>query len=152
MKKLSLLLAGIVLTSLLVIALKETSKTPIFNERTADSSDAQLFYNEGLKEEGQENWSAALTYFQKATVKNPDNADAWSEVGYCYSSLGRHQDAIEAYKQAIRIKPDLAGAHYNLGLVYLLIIGDKGSALEEYKILKTLDAELANKLFNLIYK
>jgi len=29
-------------------------------------------------------------------------------------------------------------------------IGDKGSALEEYKILKTLDAEQANKLFNLI--
>jgi hypothetical protein len=31
-------------------------------------------------------------------------------------------------------------------------IGDKGSALEEYKILKTLDAELANKLFSFIYK
>lgn len=30
--------------------------------------------------------------------------------------------------------------------------GVKGSAIEEYKILKTLDAELANKLFNLIYK
>jgi hypothetical protein len=42
-------------------------------------------------------------------------------------------------------------AHYNLGLAYL-ITGDKGSALEEYKILKTLNAELANKLFNLINK
>jgi hypothetical protein len=30
--------------------------------------------------------------------------------------------------------------------------GDYGSAIEEYKILKTLDAEQANKLFNLIYK
>jgi hypothetical protein len=29
---------------------------------------------------------------------------------------------------------------------------DKGPALEEYKILKTLDAEKANKLFKLIYK
>jgi hypothetical protein len=33
-----------------------------------------------------------------------------------------------------------------------LQVGDKGSALEEYKILKTLDTEKANKLFNLIYK
>jgi hypothetical protein len=29
--------------------------------------------------------------------------------------------------------------------------GDKGSALEEYKILKTLDVDKANELFNLIY-
>jgi len=32
------------------------------------------------------------------------------------------------------------------------MLGDKGSALDEYKILKTLDAKLANDLFNLIYK
>jgi len=61
------------------------------------------------------------------------------------------KEAIESYKQAIRIKPDYAKAHYNLGVTYL-VIGDKGSALDEYKILKTLDAEQANKLFNLIYK
>jgi len=29
---------------------------------------------------------------------------------------------------------------------------DRGSALEEYNILKKLDAERANKLFNLFYK
>ncbi len=41
-------------------------------------------------------------------------------------------------------------AHCNLGITYLAA-GDKSSALEEYKILKTLDAKLANKLFNLIH-
>jgi len=39
-------------------------------------------------------------------------------------------------------------AHFNLGASYL-INGDKGSALEEYKILKTLDVDKANELFNL---
>jgi len=38
-----------------------------------------------------------------------------------------------------------------LGLAYI-IIGDKGSALDEYKILKEIDKELANKLFNAIYQ
>jgi hypothetical protein len=33
-----------------------------------------------------------------------------------------------------------------------LRLGDKGSAIEEYKILKGLDKELANRLFNLIYE
>jgi len=76
-------------------------------------------------------------------------ADAHYNLGVAYVNLGRHQEAIDAYKQAIRITPDDAGAHSLLGVAYVTI-GDKGSALEEYKILKTLDAELANKLFNLI--
>ena len=49
------------------------------------------------------------------------------------------------------IKPDFARAHYNLGLLYFLV-GNKGSALEEYGVLKTLDHDLANQLFNKIYK
>ena len=40
-------------------------------------------------------------------------------------------------------------AHYGLGLVYLMI-DDKDSALEEYKILKDLDKDLASKLLKLI--
>jgi hypothetical protein len=45
----------------------------------------------------------------------------------------------------------MAEAHYNLGVSYLKI-ANRGFALEQYKILKELDAELAEKLFGLIYK
>ena len=62
----------------------------------------------------------------------------------------KYQKAIESYKQAIRIDPDHRNAHYNLGLAYLSL-NDRDSALEQYKILKKLDTEKANKLFNLIY-
>lgn len=58
---------------------------------------------------------------------------------------------MEACKQAIRIKPDYAEAHLGLGAIYLLL-NDSGSALEEYKILKNLDPQSADKLFNSIYK
>jgi len=68
-----------------------------------------------------------------------------------YVNLGRYTEAVEAYKQAIRLKPDLAMVHYNLGVAYLHV-GDKSSAFEVYKILKELDKDLSNKLFNLIYK
>ncbi len=54
-------------------------------------------------------------------------------------------------KQAIRIRPDFAEAHYNLGYTYILL-NDRDFALEQYKILKSLDSERANKLFNLIYE
>ena len=54
------------------------------------------------------------------------------------------EDEIESYKQAIRIKPDDADAHYNLCVAYASL-NDKASALEQYKILKSLDSTLAKK-------
>ena len=56
-----------------------------------------------------------------------------------------------SFKQAIKINPDFADAHYNLGAAYLLL-NDRGSALEQYKILKNFDSEKANELFNIIYE
>jgi tetratricopeptide (TPR) repeat protein len=60
-----------------------------------------------------------------------------------------YREAIESFKQAIRIKPDDVDAHYGLGLAYLSL-SDKTSALDEYKILKDLDSQMAEELFNLI--
>jgi tetratricopeptide (TPR) repeat protein len=118
-----------------IIALKETSKTTLsesYASLTIDANDAQSFYDKGLIELWQENWSAALTYFQKAKETNPQDANVWFYLGYCYDSLGRYEDSIEAYKQATRIKPDDALAHCNLGLAY----GNLGrwqEAIEAYK-------------------
>lgn len=96
-------------------------------------------------------YQEAIAAFKQAIRIKPDLAVAHYNLGVAYGSVGWYQDEIAAYKQAIRIKPKDAEAHNNLGLVYL-IIGDKGSALDEYKILKELDKDLANKLFNVIYK
>lgn len=94
----------------------------------------------------------AIDAYKQAIRIEPDLAEAHYNLGVNYGKLGRNQDEIVAYQQAIRIKSDFAKAHYNLGVVYLQEVGNKGSALEEYKLLKTLDTELANKLWNLIYK
>ena len=63
---------------------------------------------------------------------------------------GKHEEAIESYRQAIRIDPDYANAHSNLGKAYL-DLNRKSYALDQYKILKELDSELANELFDEIY-
>ncbi len=72
-------------------------------------------------------------------------------LGVAYVKLARYAEAAEAFKQTIKISPDFAGAHYDLGTTYLKL-DDTSSALKEYKILKDLDAEKANQLFNLIYR
>jgi len=95
-------------------------------------------------------YSKAIEAYKQTIRINPDDAIAYCNLGFAYDQLGFHEDAREAYIQAIRIDPDYAEAHYSLGVAYLLI-KDRDSALNEYKILKELDINLANELFDLIY-
>jgi tetratricopeptide (TPR) repeat protein len=85
------------------------------------------------------------------SIGDRDYVKSHFNLGVVYNKSGMYKEAIESYKQAIRIEPDEVKAHLNLGLVYF-ILNDRGSALEQYKILKSLDSELANKLFNSIYE
>ena len=96
-------------------------------------------------------YKEAVEAIKQAIRIKPDFAEAYASLGLAYTGLRRASEAIDAYKQAIRIKPDYSDAYYLLGQIYL-ITGDKGSALDQYKILKNLDNDLANQLFNLIYK
>jgi len=86
----------------------------------------------------------------KLAIKiKPEFAEAYSTLGAAYISQGRWMEAIESLKQAVRIKPDYTQAHYNLGLAYLRTSNEK-AALEQYEILKTLDAKKANSLLNMM--
>jgi Tfp pilus assembly protein PilF len=63
--------------------------------------------------------------------------------------LGWDKVGLQALEKAIQIKPKYAQAHYALGLSYLKL-GDKNSALKEFRILKTLDQNLADELIRMI--
>jgi S1-C subfamily serine protease/Tfp pilus assembly protein PilF len=95
-------------------------------------------------------YSDAIEAYKQAIRIDPDYADAYCNLGVAYGQLGLYKDAVEAFKQAIRIDPDDTDAHGGLGLTYHLI-GNNNSALNEYKILKGLDINKANKLFDIIY-
>ena len=92
----------------------------------------------------------AIEAFKQAIHIDPNDADAQFYLGHSYCLFGLYKEAIETLKQAIRIDPDYIKAHLVLGLTYS-IIGDISSALNEYKILKELDIDKANELFDLIY-
>jgi len=93
-----------------------------------------------------------LPYLEIAIKTDISSLKAWVyfNIGFWYDKLETYTKAIEAYIQVIHINPDYAEAHYSLGVAYFLI-KDRNSALNEYKILRELDIDLANKLFDLIY-
>ena len=98
-----------------------------------------------------ENWEEALTYFKKTIELTPTSAQGYLGLGITYNILGFNDRAMEALKQAVLINPRFAQAHHALALCYLRN-GDQASALEEYKILRDLDSDLADQLILLINK
>jgi tetratricopeptide (TPR) repeat protein len=61
---------------------------------------------------------------------------------------GLYDEAIEAYKKAIKMKPDWALAHNNLGLAYSKY-NQKDLAIEEYNEAIRLDPHLGEAYYNL---
>jgi Flp pilus assembly protein TadD len=63
-------------------------------------------------------WPEMLAWCFKWTKCEPENAEAWFRLGWIYDELNRYEDAIGAYRQALRINPEHADAWSNLGVTY----------------------------------
>ena len=93
----------------------------------------------------------AVKAYQEAVARNPGDAEARTSLAAVLRKMGKTEEARRELLEAIRAEPKYAPAHYHLGRL-LLDEGNRGAALEEYKVLKELDADRANKLFDLVYK
>ncbi len=63
-------------------------------------------------------WQGMLDWCLKWAKSKHEKDYAWYCLGNAYGSLERYNDAIDAYRQAIRIVPEFDSAWYNLGLTY----------------------------------
>jgi tetratricopeptide (TPR) repeat protein len=56
---------------------------------------------------------------KNAIVANdPLDFKSYFELGRAYLALGRHVEEVRAYKEALRLNPKYAQAHYNLSMAY----------------------------------
>ncbi|MCK6481058.1 MAG: tetratricopeptide repeat protein [Planctomycetes bacterium] len=115
---------------------------PRFSQARANL--AYAYAKKGMHEE-------SVKTFEEALARDDGDADARANFGALLWKLKRVDEAKNAFLDAIRVEPKHAPAHYQLGLL-LLEKGDRGGALEEYKVLKTLDGEKAEALFSKIYR
>jgi tetratricopeptide (TPR) repeat protein len=58
----------------------------------------------------------AIQTYSQAVALDPINPNLRIALGGVYYALGRFDEAIQVFQLAVLAKPDLANAHYNLGL------------------------------------
>ncbi len=120
--------AGIALLDQERKARDEMQKTP------ADQRDAAKVKVVDLSNQAATEFTAA----QKATTEKDTNQHIiWAKLGETYDVAGRNDDAINAYQQAINIKPDVPGYYNNLGNVEA-----RAGKIDEAKAAYTKSAEL----------
>jgi tetratricopeptide (TPR) repeat protein len=110
-------------------------------------NNVRVRYNLGFSYNDLSRFEEAATHLRAAVQLKPEAYDAHCELGFAYYKLGRLPMAGEELRTSIRLKNDYALAHYYMGLVHIAQKNKQG-AQSEYAILRSLDRDLAQKLFD----
>ena len=72
-------------------------------------------------------YEVAITYFTAVTKAEPDNAEAYNQLGYINRRLQNFPEAFAYYRKALELDPQHTGAHHYIGEAYLEV-GDLANA------------------------
>ena len=61
----------------------------------------------------------AIALYRKATAINPENPDAWLNLGSAYLRQKRYDLALENFEKALTLNKKIALAYSNIGVVYM---------------------------------
>jgi tetratricopeptide (TPR) repeat protein len=73
---------------------------------------------DALQLQGQGDWSKAETVWRALIEANPQDDRYWGSLGACLAHQNRYDEAIQAYKRALVLKPGEPQSELNLGLAY----------------------------------
>jgi tetratricopeptide (TPR) repeat protein len=118
------------------VALLQQEKTAKdeLQKATPDQKDAAKQKLADLSDQAAKEFQAAQ---QSAGEKDSNLPTIWAKLGEAYDTANRNDDAIQAYQQAVNLKPDVPGYYNNLGNVLA-----RAGKIEEAKAAYTKSAEL----------
>ena len=103
--------------TLLVLGLRAKAHDVFQEILEVNPVDALALNSLGFEELNNRHLLQALSYFERALVQTPSNANAHFNVGFVCEELGRSQEAELAFKAALQLDEKLDRAWYGLGLV-----------------------------------
>jgi Tfp pilus assembly protein PilF len=110
--------------------------------------DPASLYRQAIFLQRQGKHQLALKLLEEAILSDLAYVKAYNAMGVSYDYLGDYPRAIEAYKRALKLNPDLAYVQNNLGYSYLLK-GDVDAAIVAFKAAIALDSQNAKYHNNL---
>ena len=110
---------------------------------------AQSQYHRGVRARVMKDWAAAEAAFRQAIVQQPTFADAWNELGYALRNQRRYGESVDAYHEALRLRPDFPEALEYLGEAYVQM-GKLAEAQAILDRLRPLDPREAEELAKVI--
>lgn len=59
-----------------------------------------------------------IQYYKTVIEQDPDNVDAYNNLGYTYFSIGKIDEALKYYHGALRLNSNYSNAYFNIGEAY----------------------------------
>ncbi len=106
------------------------------------------FEKMGLAYFKQKRYAEAATAFESLRTYKSD-AKSYNYLGESYLELGKAEESIEVFNNAVSLNPDFDKARYNLGKAYLKL-GNRDMAQVQYEILRNTRSDWADRLFVLL--
>jgi tetratricopeptide (TPR) repeat protein len=94
-------------------------------------------------------YRSALSIWSDTVAKRPGNPRAHGNLGSALEAEGRRPEAIMEFQAALRLKPDYAEPHNNLGNIYATLPGRSADAIAQYQEALRLKPDSAVAHFNL---
>jgi tetratricopeptide (TPR) repeat protein len=76
--------------------------------------------------------------------------DVLIDLGWTYEDAEMKTEALASYQRAVHLKPDYPRAHFMLGRFYAYRLKKRKLAIAELRILRPLDAKMADDLAMMI--
>jgi tetratricopeptide (TPR) repeat protein/predicted Ser/Thr protein kinase len=93
----------------------------------------------------------AIEALRKAIELNPKLSNAYSWLGSALGDLGRFDEAITAYEEALRLEPDDDGARSGLARLYWIHLGRINDAITEFERVIDLNPEAGYSYLQLAF-
>ncbi|MGB7210649.1 MAG: tetratricopeptide repeat protein [Pyrinomonadaceae bacterium] len=93
-------------------------------------------------------YADALTQFEQLKTYKPD-AKTYNYIGESLIELGKAEESVDAFNNAVSYNPDFDKARYNLGRSYIKL-GNRDMAQVQYEILKNSRSDWADRLLVLL--
>ncbi len=132
--------------SLLRVGELQTFATLNSETQKSKRAAAERLYSQGLAQLSRDDYARAAPLFEKAAETDPNYAEAWYQVGFCYGMIGRHAESLRASRQAAKLRPEWAEVYVNIGASSYAMKEFKDAA-EAYRTATRLDAGNADAQF-----